>query len=413
MTLVTPASARPLLAADLLRNAIPAIAETSMAYARLRYAPNWPPPPPPAVDLVLVIDTSAPIGLVSDAVRAALGVLRPSDSVALVAYDDAGGRVLWPTAARGQDPRLADAFADWPTDDVTAGSTALDQGLAAALAELDRQHRPGRSAQMVVLAHGRPTDESACAGLALRAAEQRIGLTILALDEGLDPGTLGGMVHASAGRWELTEMSGGPEMALRNLLVRLTAADPTGVELRVWPGDGVQPQTVWQILPEVRRLPLVGNPKTGQVAIVGRLPAERPAEFLLALEVPSLMLGQSLPLKFDLNWVTAAGEASGVGPAETALASTAAPGRDDPSVALLTDVAQFHELNQLLQRALRGHDRAEAGRVAAQMSRTAYRMSPAGHDHRETATRVLHELDDGVVSRGTAVAVALVAGRPA
>src|SRR5713101_7114140 len=174
------------------RNSIAVPGESTASYALIKLIPSSDAPSAPlGLNLALVLDVSGSMYeedgtgrsrllRVQEAARAAIGKLRPDDSLAVVAFAH-NAQVVLPATSLHDRIKIEDLIDRIDQFDVDPGGTSMDQGIELGLAEVEKSAGTGRLSQVVVLTDGETSGEQVCRQLAQKAAEKKIRLTVMGI----------------------------------------------------------------------------------------------------------------------------------------------------------------------------------------------------------------------------------------
>jgi Ca-activated chloride channel family protein len=143
------------------RNSIMVAGESAASYALIKLIPSGDQGKPLGLNLALALDVSGSmhdydgtdkkrIERVQRAAQAAIAKLKPEDRLAIVAFAKEA-RVLLPSTPARDQAAIGTVIKDIENADVDPGGTAMDQGIALALGEVDRNAGNGRLYQMQIL----------------------------------------------------------------------------------------------------------------------------------------------------------------------------------------------------------------------------------------------------------------------
>src|SRR5262249_13262855 len=159
------------------------------SYALIKLIPSGGGGKPMGLNLSLVLDVSGSMyeedgtGIsrlkrIQDAAKAAIGKLQPDDSIAIVAFAH-NALVLLPSTRVAEKDKIDDVINRIDMFDVDPGGTAMDEGIALGMAEVEKTPAPGKLSQIVVLTDGETSGEQNCKALAQKAAQKKIHLTFM------------------------------------------------------------------------------------------------------------------------------------------------------------------------------------------------------------------------------------------
>lgn len=382
----------------------PTVAVTGESLAT--YALLWLEPPdirprPVPLNLALVLDLSGSMyetdgtgrsrrQRLQDALRAVLDRLRPEDRLSLIAFG-LDARVVLPSTVLVDKSRALSVIEQldrWPVD---PSGTALDQGLAAGIAELGRhsaprspEMSPGLLSWLVVLTDGETADEPICRDLAEHAASRSVGLTTVGLGMGWNLDLLADLSRA-AGHGPCIAVDERRADGLRVALVeeceRLLGIAWNCAELRLQPLRDVRLKQLRRIrsLDTGRGAGLADIPLTteplqpgqrvaGRSAHLGPLSADETA-WLVEVSVPRRPEGRFVVFEATVNATDAVGQSCTSPRLTMSVTYAATPGGVYPEVVSALELSQIAEIHGGLRAALRTDDRPEAERLAEWLAR--------------------------------------------
>src|SRR5205814_4611084 len=115
---------------------------------------------------------------VQDAAIAAIGKLKPDDTMTVVAFAHNALTLLPPTKISDKD-KIEEVIRKIDMYDVDPGGTAMNDGMRLALDEVEKLAGPGRLSQDIVLTDGETSGEQSCRQLAERDAKSKIHQTMI------------------------------------------------------------------------------------------------------------------------------------------------------------------------------------------------------------------------------------------
>jgi Ca-activated chloride channel homolog len=417
--MTTPAQPRIHIERMMYRTSVAVPGESAASYALLKVIPAGPAAKPPTLNLALALDVSGSmyeedgtgahrLQRIQDAAVAALGKLRPDDTLAVVAFAHDCQVVLPPTPLTDR-AKIEEVIRRIDRFDVDPAGTAMDLGMQKGLEEVSRNAAAGRLSQLVVLTDGETTGEQRCRQLAQQAARDGIRLTLMGVGTEWNATLLKDLAKVGEGTWYYIDENQAAE-AKRVFLEEfghLAAAGFTNVELHLWPVKDVRVKRVRQVVPEIKDLPLAEAEERHLRAALGTLERDKAARYILDLSLPPRPDGNYVVAQLEVSYDTAAGGREGTGrvPLQIQYAASG-QGYVNAEVARHLDEVQIFELNKNLQEALATDDQAEAQRVAESISRKGDLLGPRAAKKTMLARQVLQELNTGGrVSRKTMLAV--------
>ncbi len=401
------------------RNSVAVRGETVASYALLKLVPSFEgAKSAPPLNLSLVMDVSGSMyeedgtGLnrlrrVQNAVLAALPMLRPADSLSLVAFGHDAAVILEPTTLAERD-RIAEVVRQLDRIEVDPGGTAMDAGMRLARDLLAPRASPEVLSQMLVLTDGETSGDQACRELAEQLPGLHVQLTLMGVGTEWNETLLKEMARLGKGNWYYidADQPAETERIFGIEFGHLTSALFTDVALLVRPVRDVRIKRCRQVVPEIRDLQLEQCDDRLLKATVGTLGRDQTAKFILDLSLPARPDGSYVLSQVEATY-RVAGTAGTTGPIPLQIAYAAnAPSYLNAEVAKHIDEVQIFELNRNLQQAISGANTVEIQRLAQTIEKKAEVMGPRGRKKTMLARQVLEELGQGGrVSRKTQLAL--------
>jgi Ca-activated chloride channel family protein len=401
------------------RQSIAVPGESLASYALLKLIPAGDGPATLPLTLALCIDISGSmywadgtgksrLDRVREAATAAVGKLKPTDRLALIAFGNGAEVVLPPTPA-AEVEKIADTLRQIDLFSVDQAGTTMDEGISKALQTLQSADEAGRLLQVVVLTDGETSGEEACRELARQASEKKIRFTIMGVGTEWNSGLIKDLAKASDGQWYYVdaEQSDEPMRVFLEEFDRLADTTFVNVTLEIKPVKEVKVKRVRQVAPQIREVPLTQVDERLLTAILGTLVRSHPSKFILDLSLPRRPDGKYVVAQVEVKYDLGDGQMQATGPVALEMAYTAAGhGYVNAEVARHIDEVQIYELNANLQQAIAGENTDEIRRAAEQIAKKGEVLGPRGAKKTMLAQQVLSELDGGGrVSKKTMLAV--------
>jgi Ca-activated chloride channel family protein len=402
------------------RNSIAVAGETAASYALVKLIPEGVGASKPlALNLALVLDVSGSMyeedgtGIsrlkrIQDAALAAIGTLKPDDSLAVVAFA-ADAHVVLPSTRLADRDKITDVIERVDMFDVDPGGTAMDEGISLGLGQVEKNAGSGRLSQVVVLTDGETSGEQLCRQLAQKAAQQKVHLTLMGVGTEWNASLIKDLARLGDGKWYYIDVNQAQE-AERIFLeefAHLAATAFTNVEMHLRPVRDVKVKRVRQVVPEIKELTLAEPEERHLLATLGTLERDKAARYILDLSLPKRPDGKYVIAQLEVTYDLGGGwhETTGLVPLEMSY-TAAGHGYINAEVAKHIDEVQIFELNNNLQRAIATDNQAEAQRLAENISKKGEVMGPRAAKKTMLAKQVLQELHaGGRVSKRTQLAV--------
>jgi Ca-activated chloride channel family protein len=420
------------------RNTVSVPGESAASYALVKLIPGSDAAQAPlGLNLGLVLDVSGSmyeedgtgtsrLRRIQQAALAAIRKLQPDDTLAVVAFAHTA-QVVLPSTNLKDRQNIEGVIERIALFDVDPGGTSMDQGIALALAEVEKGAGPGRLSQLLVLTDGETSGEQVCRELAQQAAERKIHFTVMGIGTEWNAGLLKDLARLAEGKWYYIDVEQAQEAARVFLeeFEHLAATAFANVQMHLQPMKDVRIKRVRQVVPEIKELELAEPEERHLVAALGTLERDKPSRYILDLSLPRRPDGNYVLLQLEVSYDLRNGrhESTGKVPLQVQY-SESGQGYVNAEVARHIDEVQIFELNKNLQQAIVSNDQAEAQRVAETISRKGELLGARAAKKTMLARQVLQELHvGGRVSRKTQLAVddaarlaeemPLLAGEPA
>jgi Ca-activated chloride channel family protein len=403
------------------RSSIAVTGESAAGYTLLKLIPSGPPSAarPLGVNLALALDVSGSmyeedgtgvsrLQRVQDAAVGALQRLRPEDTLAVVGFAH-GARVLLPPTPVAQRDQIEEVIRRIDTFDVDPGGTAMDEGLALALAAVEEHAGAGKLSQVVVLTDGETAGEQNCRTLARQAARKKIPLTLLGVGLDWKAALLKDLAEIGQGKWHYIDAqeAQGTTRVFAEEFETLAATAFLDVEMRLQPMKDVRLKRLRQVVPEIREVRLEEDGERALVARLGTLQRDLSSRYILDLRLPRRPDGKYVVAQLELTYDPGSGrrEASGWVSLEVSY-SAAGNGHVNAEVMRHIDDIQLKEMSDQLEQALQNNDPQAARRAAVEIQKKSTVMGQRAARKTMLATQALQELNDGGrVSKKTQLAL--------
>jgi Ca-activated chloride channel family protein len=345
---------------------------------------------------------------IQNAALAATAKLKPEDTLAVVAFAH-NAQVVLPNTSLADRRAVEDVIRRIDAFAVDPGGTAMDQGLALGLQEVEKEAAAGRLRHVVVLTDGETFGEDQCRQLAQQAAEKRIRLTLIGVGPEWNAPLMKDLARISEGRWCYIDVDQAQdaERVFLEEFERLSAAIYAGLEIHFRPAKEVRIKRIRQVVPEIKEFPLAELGERKLMARLGMLEKGQSRRYILEMSLPHRPDGKYVIAQMEITHDLVGGQrqTSGSIPLEMQY-TVAGHGYVNAEVAKHIDEVQIFELNNNLQKALGAEDVAEAQRLAENIAKKGDLMGPRAAKKTMLAKQVLDELRcNARVSKKTQLAV--------
>jgi Ca-activated chloride channel family protein len=404
------------------RSSIAVAGESAATYALVKLIPSGlgtGATKPMGLNLALALDVSGSmyeedgtgvsrLKRVQDAVTAAIQKLKPDDTLAIIGFAH-NALVLLPPTPISEKEKIEDVIRRVDMFDVDPGGTAMDEGMALALTELEKLTGPGRLSQILVLTDGETSGETNCRTLAKKANEKKIHLTLMGIGLDWKASLIKELADLSQGKWYYIDVNekAETERIFVEEMEQLAASAFVDVELHVRPMKDIKLKRVRQVVPEIKELKLDEPEERHMVAKLGTLQGDVSSRYIVDMSLPKrpdgkYVIGQ-VEVTYDLG--TGQRETTGMVPLEMSY-TAAGHGYVNAEVMKHIDEIQLKEMSDNLQKALATNDAQAAQQVAQQMEKKGELMGKRAAKKTMLAKQVLQELNaGGRVSKKTQLAM--------
>jgi Ca-activated chloride channel family protein len=405
------------------RSSIAVSGETAASYALVKLVPaGGGASRPVPLNLAIVLDVSGSMyeedgtGIsrlqrIQQAARAAIQKLKPEDRLAIVAfaYDC---MVVLPSTPLSDKARIEDVIDRIDRFEVDPGGTAMDQGIQAGLAEVEKSAGPGTLSQLVVLTDGETSSEQTCRQYAQQAAQRKIRFNVIGVGTEWNQNLIKDLAKLAEGEWGYIDVN--DASAAQRVFVeqfeQLASAGFLNVEMKIKAMKDIKIKRVRQVNPDIKTLTLTEPEERTHVAHLGTLEKDNSTRYILDLSLPKRPDGKFVIAQIEVTYDLGRGrESTGVVPLEVTYTSSG-QGHINAEVAKHIDEVQIFEANEKLQQAIAANDTEKAKQAAQIIEKKAEVMGPRAAKKTMLAKQVLQELNaGGRVSKKTQLAMADVA----
>jgi Ca-activated chloride channel family protein len=408
-----------LIECQLHRTSIAVPGESAAAYALIKLTPTAAAAEPLPLNLALALDVSGSmyeldgtgssrLQRIQQAATAAIARLRPTDTLALIAFGKNAAVVLPATALADREP-INRVIQDIDLFDVDPGGTAMDEAIRLAVAEVEKKAGPSQLSHVVVLTDGATSGEAACREEVAAAAGKGLRFSLMGVGTEWNARLIKELARLGGGQWHYIDANqpGEAERIFLQEFAQLAAATFQDAELDFRPVRDVRVKRLRQVAPEIREIPFTELEERHRKAALGHLERDRGRRYVVDLSLPPRPDGRYVIARVEIGYRLAGGERETAGPVSLeVLYSAAGPGYVNAEVAKHIDEVQIFELNQHLQEALATNNQTESVRLAGHIARKGELLGPRGAKKTMLARQVLDELHQGGrVSRKTQLAV--------
>ncbi|HZZ81846.1 MAG TPA: VWA domain-containing protein [Gemmataceae bacterium] len=403
------------------RSSIAVSGESAAAYALVKLIPSGlgQVSKPMGLNLALALDMSGSmydedgtniprLKRVQDAAIAAVQKLKPEDTITVVGFAGNALVVLPPTKLAEKD-KIESAIRNIEMCEIDPNGTTMNVGMRLAIEEVEKLAGPGRLSQIIVLTDGETDGVQECRELALRAAKNKIHLTMIGIGIDWRASLLKELAKVSEGKWLYIDGNNAAEAerVFVEEFEQLSATAFMNVEMHLRPMKDIKIKRVRQVVPEIKEMTTTEPEERHLVAAIGTLQKDQSARFVLDMSLPKRPDGKYVIAQMEITYDLGLGTRETTGPIPLEMTYTAAQqGYANAEVMKHIDEVQIFELNNNLQKAIQSDNKEEVQKVAQQIEQKGQLMGPRAAKKTMLARQVLQELNaGGRVSKKTQLAM--------
>ena len=413
------------------RSSIAVMGETAASYALIKLIPTGNTPI--GINLALVLDVSGSmyeedgtgfsrLSRIQKAAVAAIQKLKPTDTLTLVAFAH-NCQVVLPPTPLSEKAKIEEHIMKIDMFDVDPGGTAMDMGIESSIAEVEKNARPGKLSQLIVLTDGETSGERRCKELAATLAQKKIRFNIIGVGTDWNQSLVKDLAKLSEGNWGYIDVNdvSAADRLFEQEFSALAAAGFLDVEMHLRVKKDVKVKRTRQVVPDIKNLPMEEPEERHLLAKLGTLEKDKTPRYILDLSLPKRPDGKFSILDIEVTFDPGTGQRVSTGQFPLEMAYTSAGhGYINAEVAKHIDEVQIAELNDNLQKAISTSTaavdsnnavavekaNAEVQRIAQVIEQKAQVMGPRAAKKTMLAKQVLQELNvGGRVSKKTQLAV--------
>src|SRR5205807_7849315 len=272
--------------------------ESAASYALIKLTPAGGGGGVLGLNLALVLDVSGSMyeedgtGIsrlkrVQDAARSAIQKLKPTDTLALVAFAHNSQLVLEPTELSDM-AKVENVIQRIDMFYVDPGGTSMDQGIGTALSAIETNAGTGKLSQMLVLTDGETSGEQNCRTLAQQMTDKKIRLDVVGVGTEWNSSLIKDLAKLGQGDWGYIDVNDVNAAArlFEKKLEELVAAGFLNVEMHLRPMKDIKIKRVRQVVPEIKELATAESEERHLVAQLGTLERDKATRYILDLSLP-------------------------------------------------------------------------------------------------------------------------------
>ena len=298
------------------RNSIAVMGETAASYCLVKLIPTGEASAGKSLglNLALVLDVSGSmyeedgtgvsrLKRIQKAARSALDMLKPDDTMAVVAFAY-NSQVVLPSTSISEKQKIIDAVDKIDMYDVDPGGTAMDQGIQLGMDEVAKKAGAGKLSQVVVLTDGETSGEHLCRQLAQQAAQKKIHLTVMGVGTEWNSALIKDLAKLSEGKWyyiDVNEKDDAQRIFVEEF-ESLAAAGFLNVEMHLRPTKDVVLKRIRQVVPEIKQLNLAEPEARHYLAQLGTLERDKSSRYILDLTLPKRPDGKFVIAQLEISF---------------------------------------------------------------------------------------------------------------
>jgi Ca-activated chloride channel homolog len=400
------------------RSSISVAGETAASYALIKLIPAGGGAGAKSLplNLCVVLDVSgsmyeedgtgkARLARIQEAALSAIEKLKPEDHLSIVAFAH-DSQVVLPATPLANKEAILDVINRIDRFDVDPGGTAMDVGIQMGITEVEKNHGPGKFAQLMVLTDGETSGEHNCRDLAKQAATKKIKFDVIGVGTEWNQTLIKDLAKLAEGDWGYIDVNdaGAAERLFTERFTSLAAAGFLDVEMKIRAMKDIKIKRIRQVVPDIKDLNAAEPEERTFLAKLGTLERDNATRYIVDLSLPKRPDGKFVIAQLEVTWDSGAGrQTTGMSPLEVTYGQQ---GYVNAEVAKHIDEVQIFEANKNLQQAIASNDTEAAKQAAQTIEKKAELMGPRAAKKTMLAKQVLAELNaGGRVSKKTQLAV--------
>jgi len=399
------------------RSSISVSGETAASYALIKLIPAGGGAGSKSLplNLCVVLDVSGSmyeedgtgksrLARIQEAALSAVEKLKPEDHLSIVAFAH-DSQVVLPATPLSNKAAILDVINRIDRFDVDPGGTAMDLGIQMGIGEVEKNHGPGKLAQLMVLTDGETSGEHNCRDLAKQAATKKIKFDVIGVGTEWNQTLIKDLAKLAEGDWGYIDVNDA-SAADRLFTERFTAMAAAGfldVEMKVRAMKDIKIKRIRQVVPDIKDLNATEPEERSFLAKLGTLERDNATRYIIDLSLPKRPDGKFVIAQLEVTWEAGGRQTTGMVPLEVTYGQQ---GYVNAEVAKHIDEVQIFEANKNLQQAIASNDTEAAKQAAQTIEKKAELMGPRAAKKTMLAKQVLAELNvGGRVSKKTQLAV--------
>jgi Ca-activated chloride channel family protein len=400
------------------RSSISVAGETAASYALIKLIPAGGGAGAKSLplNLCVVLDVSgsmyeedgtgkARLARIQEAALSAIEKLKPEDHLSIVAFAH-DSQVVLPATPLANKEAILDVINRIDRFDVDPGGTAMDVGIQMGITEVEKNHGPGKFAQLMVLTDGETSGEHNCRDLAKQAATKKIKFDVIGVGTEWNQTLIKDLAKLAEGDWGYIDVNdaGAAERLFTERFTSLAAAGFLDVEMKIRAMKDIKIKRIRQVVPDIKDLNAAEPEERTFLAKLGTLERDNATRYIVDLSLPKRPDGKFVIAQLEVTWDSGSGrQTTGMSPLEVTYGQQ---GYVNAEVAKHIDEVQIFEANKNLQQAIASNDTEAAKQAAQTIEKKAELMGPRAAKKTMLAKQVLAELNaGGRVSKKTQLAV--------
>jgi Ca-activated chloride channel family protein len=404
----------------LARETVAVSGESSLNYLLVKLIPVDDSGGPSRVEamplnVALVLDVSASmygeqrLENVKAAVTSALDLLKPSDTVSVVAFGS-DAKTVHPAAPAKSPQQIKDCIARIDDCGVDSGGTSMHLGIQEGVEQLRTHWSPKRFNRVVVLTDGETLGEEKCREMVRKAVPTGISFSTIGVGTDWNEHLLKGVADDGKGNWHYIDSAEKARDVFRDEFQQMVSTAFANVRLSFRGLKDIVVRRARQVVPECMELTLHSGADRQWTIDLGGMQNNSPRAILFDLVLPRRPDGQyiigNVACTYDAPAARLTGQSTGDFEVRCTYTSDASQSYMNAQVAKYIDELQTFEVSVKIQTALQNGDRQKATMLAGNLVSKVTQLAGAGAKKTQLAHQVLTELQQaGTLSRETQLAL--------